>query len=176
MKVVDEENSNKPFGGKFVVLRGDFRKILFVVRKGSRYDIVKEEIDFSQLWKDCKFFKLLENMRLTSHESVESVVDIKEFVDWILKIGDGNMNLNEMVEGIIEIPQHLLIEHNDSRLLNLAEFVYPRFLHNMSNANFFHDGAILCPTTKCVDQVNEFIICLMPREEVTYLSSNIPFQ
>jgi len=34
-------------------------------------------------------------MRLTSQESIESVVDIKEFVDWILKIGDGNMNLNK---------------------------------------------------------------------------------
>jgi len=35
-------------------------------------------------------------MRLTSQESVESAGDIKEFVDWIIKIGDGNMNLNEM--------------------------------------------------------------------------------
>jgi len=37
----------------------------------------------------------------------------KNFVDWIPKIGDGKMNLNEMGEGIIEILKHLLVEHND---------------------------------------------------------------
>jgi len=76
-------------------------------------------------------------MRLISQESVESARDIKEFVDWILKIGDGNMNLNEIGEGIIEIPKHLLVENSDSPLLSLVEFVYPKFLDNMSNANFF---------------------------------------
>ena len=95
MKVVDEDNSNKLFDSKVVVLGCDFRQILQVDTNGSRYDIVKTTINFSQLWKYCKVFKLLENMRLTSQESIESVVDIKEFVDWILKIGDGNMNLNK---------------------------------------------------------------------------------
>jgi len=56
-----------------------------------------------------------------------------------------------MGERIIEIPKHLLVEHNDSPLLSLVEFVYPKFLDNMSNANFIYDGAILCPTTECVD-------------------------
>jgi len=97
-------------------------------------------------------------MRLTSQESVESVAYIKEFAYWILKIGSG------MGEDIIEILKHLLVEHSDSPLLSLFEFVYPKFLDNMSNANFFYDGFNTCPTTECVDQVNEFIICLMPRE------------
>jgi len=52
-------------------------------------------------------------MRLTSQELVESASDIKEYVDWILKFGDGNMNLNEMGEGIIQIPKHLLVKHSD---------------------------------------------------------------
>jgi len=82
------------------------------------------------------------------------------------------MNLKEIGENMIEIPKHLLIEHSDSPLLSLVEFVYPKFLDNMSNANYFDDGAILCPTTECVDQINEFILCLMPEEEVTYLSSD----
>jgi len=47
------------------------------------------------------------------------------------------MNLNEMGESIIEIPKHLLVEHSDSPLLSLVEFVYPKFLNNMNNANFF---------------------------------------
>jgi len=49
MKVVDEEDNNKSFDGKVVVLGGDFRQILRVDTKGSRYDIVKATINFSQL-------------------------------------------------------------------------------------------------------------------------------
>jgi len=105
MKVVDEKNSKKSFGGKVVVRGGDFRQILPVVKKGSRYDIVKAAINYSKLWKHCKVFTLSENMRLANQESVQSVAEIKEFAEWILKIGDGNMKLNENGEGIIEIPQ-----------------------------------------------------------------------
>ncbi|GAU22698.1 hypothetical protein TSUD_138210 [Trifolium subterraneum] len=41
MGKVDKENRNKPFGGKVVVLGGDFRQILPVIRKGSREWILK---------------------------------------------------------------------------------------------------------------------------------------
>jgi len=68
------------------------------------------------------------------------------------------------MEGIIEIPKHVLIEHIDSPLLSLVEFVYPKLMDNMSNANYFDDGVILCPMTECVHKVNEFIICLMSQE------------
>jgi len=44
----------------------------------------------------------------------------------------------------------------------------------MRNANYFDDGAILCPTTECVDEVNECTLCLMNGKEVTYLSSDTP--
>jgi len=59
-----EENLNKPFGGKVVMLGKDFRKILPVIRKGSRLDIMKSTINCSTLWKSCKVIKLTKNMRL----------------------------------------------------------------------------------------------------------------
>ena len=60
MRVVSEENALKPFGGKVIVLGGDFRQILPVVKKGLRYDIVKAIVNYSELWKHCKVFKLTE--------------------------------------------------------------------------------------------------------------------
>ena len=36
MKVINEENSNKPFDDKVIVFGGDFRQIWYVVIKGSR--------------------------------------------------------------------------------------------------------------------------------------------
>ena len=51
------QNAEKPFGGKVVVLGGDFRQILPIVRKGRREDIVQPSISKSYLWNDCNVFK-----------------------------------------------------------------------------------------------------------------------
>ncbi|KAI3837119.1 hypothetical protein MKW92_035174 [Papaver armeniacum] len=55
-----------PFGGKTVVLGGDFRQILPVVTKGSREQIVDASISRSTLWDKFKIFELTRNMRLSN--------------------------------------------------------------------------------------------------------------
>jgi len=176
MTTVSEENALKPFGGKVIVLGGDFRKILLVVKKGLRYDIVKAIVNYSELLKHCKVFKVTENMRLNSEKSKQTALEIKDFADWILHIGDGDMDLNELGQATIEKPQDILILNVEQPLLHLVEFVYPGYMLNLNSDGFFDDGAILCPTTECVDQVNDFILTLNPREEVTYSSSDSPCQ
>ncbi|XP_057723372.1 uncharacterized protein LOC130939271 [Arachis stenosperma] len=47
-------NEDLPFGGKVVVLGGDFRQILPVIPMGSRQDIVQATINSSYLWSSCK--------------------------------------------------------------------------------------------------------------------------
>ena len=50
MKNVDDTNNAKPFGGKVIVLGGDFRQILLIIKKGSRFDIIKAAINYAELW------------------------------------------------------------------------------------------------------------------------------
>jgi len=57
-KKVGKANSEKPFGKKVVVLGGDFRQILAVVRKGSIVEIIKATTCSSKIWKHCKVLKL----------------------------------------------------------------------------------------------------------------------
>ncbi|XP_073152982.1 uncharacterized protein [Henckelia pumila] len=52
------------FGGKPIVFGGDFRHILPVIPKGSRYDIVHATINLSYLWRHCTILRLTKNMRL----------------------------------------------------------------------------------------------------------------
>ena len=137
---------------------------------------MKATINYSKLWKHCKVLKFTENMRLKSHTLMQSQTEIKEFADWILHIGDGDMDLNELGRATIEIPQDILILNVEQPLLHLVEFVYPGYIQNLNSDGFFDDGAILCPTTECVDQVHDFILILIPGEEVTYLSSDSPCQ
>jgi len=75
------DNTHKPFGGLTVVLGGDFRQILLVVRKGSREDILAATVNASKLWKYCKVLKLTNNMRLRGSPNVEEQHDIKQFAD-----------------------------------------------------------------------------------------------
>ena len=70
---------------------------------------MKATVNYSKLWKHCKVLKLTENMRLKSHTSMQSQTEIKEFVDWILHIGNGDMELNELGQGSIEILEDILI-------------------------------------------------------------------
>ena len=86
------------------------------------------------------------------------------------------MDVNENGECMVEIPEELLIINTDVPLLSLVEFVYPQFVVNMMNPNYFDDGAILCPTNDSVEQVNDFMLSLLGGEEVTYLSSDTPCQ
>ena len=58
--------SDLPFGGKTVVLGGDFRQVLPVVRKGSRAQIVGASLRRSYLLESMRHLKLVRNMRAQS--------------------------------------------------------------------------------------------------------------
>ncbi|XP_020979664.1 uncharacterized protein LOC107641255 [Arachis ipaensis] len=69
MSVTDQHKTHQPFDGKVVILGGDFRQILPVIPKGSRYDILSSAINSSHLWSFCKLLKLHTNMRLLMSSS-----------------------------------------------------------------------------------------------------------
>ncbi|XP_057418813.1 uncharacterized protein LOC130713022 [Lotus japonicus] len=78
MRQEDESNMDKPFGGKVVVLGGDFRQILPVIPKGGRQDIVSATVNSSDLWKYCKVLKLTKNMRLRTTGIPNHKIILKE--------------------------------------------------------------------------------------------------
>lgn len=62
--------NSRPFGGKVIVLGGDFRQTLPVVPRGSRTDIVEVCLKSSPLWSHFEVFKLIENMRATGRDDI----------------------------------------------------------------------------------------------------------
>jgi ATP-dependent DNA helicase PIF1 len=79
--------SHLPFGGKTVVLGGDFRQVLPVVQKGSRAQIVSASLRRSYLQESMHHLKLVHNMRAQS--------DLW-FADYLLRIGGGTEEVKEM--------------------------------------------------------------------------------
>ncbi|XP_019198210.1 PREDICTED: ATP-dependent DNA helicase PIF4-like, partial [Ipomoea nil] len=91
MRAKNPKSLDMTFGGKTVVLGGDFRQILPVIPKGTRQDIVGASINASYLWRSCKVFRLTKNLRLRSLQSDTEVKEIEKFAKWIANIGDGTI-------------------------------------------------------------------------------------
>ena len=95
------EAASKPFGGKTVLLGGDFRQILPVIPQGTRQDTVAASISKSYLWASAEVYTLLINMRLSQAD--------KEFAEWILSVGNGTAATARCREGTNDEGDQFLI-------------------------------------------------------------------
>ncbi|XP_056856773.1 uncharacterized protein LOC108834192, partial [Raphanus sativus] len=168
-------NSDSPFGGKVIVFGGDFRQVLPVINGAARAEIVLAALNRSYLWEHCKVLKLTKNIRLlTCCLSVEDAKDLKEFSEWILKIGDGKVNEPNDGEAEIEIPREFLITDADEPIEAISKAVYGDSVSLQENKDpkFFQQRAILCPTNEDVNMINEYMLDRLPGEEKIYISAD----
>lgn len=92
------------FGGKVVILAGDFRQLAPVVRHGRRADKADACISRSHLWESVIVFPLTANLGSALHVTPENRTSIYEYVSWLTSLGDGtipspfpNPNLNHLI-------------------------------------------------------------------------------
>ncbi|XP_028752788.1 uncharacterized protein LOC114712419 [Neltuma alba] len=125
-------HSNLPFGGKCIIMGGDFRQILPVVPKGSRASVVNACICSSYLWSSCTIFTLTKNMRLTTLGSEEDKKKLEWFSKWLLDVGDGK--LGEPNDGTtdIEVPKALLVNDYEDTIEGIVSVIYGDVIANLS--------------------------------------------
>jgi len=119
------------FGGKVVVLGGDFRQILPVIPHGTRTDIVASTLKRSYIWSNVDVRHLTINMRaiLGSDESKENQ---QHFMNYLLRIGDGIESIFKFTtdyDELIEIKNVMIL-----KATNFDDFVN-EFYPNISNIN-----------------------------------------
>jgi len=168
LRFSDPQSGEKSFEGKTVVLGGDFRQILPAVAKGRREEIVDASINKSLLWKNCTIFTLTKNMRLQQNKGDSAT---KEFAQWILKIGDGELNDSES-GSFIDIPLDLIIQPKTHPINAIVNDIYPELQSKYTNAKYLEDRAILAPTNDDVQEINDYIIDLINVDDETYLSAD----
>ncbi|KAK9733479.1 hypothetical protein RND81_04G070500 [Saponaria officinalis] len=156
MRFSSEGDPEKPFGGKVVVLGGDFCQILPVVPKGSRQDIVYAFIRSSNLWKHCKSNK----------------EEIRQFLEYILRVGDGLEGGQNDGMANIKLPEDILIHPKSNPIAAIVESTYPSLKTHLGDPEYFKERAILAPTHDIVELVNEHMLALIPKGERVYLSSD----
>ncbi|KAK9665754.1 hypothetical protein RND81_14G133600 [Saponaria officinalis] len=171
MRFSDNGDCNQPFGGKVVVFGGDFRQILPVVPKGGRQDIVYASLCSSYLWHSCKVIFFL-NMRLQLGSSSSDEDEVREFSEWILKVGDGLIGPPNDGEVSIDLPEEILIMQSIDPISTIVHSTYPSLETHLGNTQYFQERAILAPTHDIVESVNDYVLGLIPGEERVYLSSD----
>ena len=114
-----------PFGGKVIVLAGDFRQLPTVIQKGSRAQIVSASFKKSCLWKNFKIMKLEENMRIRNSGNDQKLVD---FDNWLQQLGDGQLPSIEEDDSYITLPESLSVaideKEPDKHMNDAIEFTY----------------------------------------------------
>lgn len=131
--------NQQPFGGKVVILGGDFRQILPVVPGGSRVDIVDAAVTSTTLWTLFKPVKLKKNERASNDE---------DYAAWLLAVGDGSIDAPGTTE--LRLDSSMVV----SKIDQLINHCFGKDIEKPDS----HDAAILCPTNVSADFVNE--LCL----------------
>ncbi|KAM0864742.1 hypothetical protein ACQ4PT_043732 [Festuca glaucescens] len=171
----DPSLANVPFGGKIVVLGGDLRQILPVIEGGTRSQVVDAAITNSPLWHDIIVLHLTINMRLAVQTMDTNVKDEAEaFAAWVLSVGNGKVptvaKQGESEPTWITIPSEHLVHTDGDKVAAIVDSVYIDFLERYSDPTYLKERAILTPTNEIAEDVNEYVLSMVPAEEREYLS------
>ena len=160
------------FGGKVVVLSGDFRQTLSVVKGALRAGIIARCLNQHTLWSYIDVVKLTQNMRvMTSGNQRLMVWDqwLSIVADWL----DGE---------VIFLPEGRCLRINENtkkepraELKSLEQLIYtviPNLITNLEDSSWLEGRAILTPLNKDVDLINDTIVKKTHGQELVLLSAD----
>ncbi|XP_044591981.1 ATP-dependent DNA helicase pif1-like [Cotesia glomerata] len=138
-------NIDVPFGGKMMILGGDFRQLLPVLTHATRSEMVNLSIKYSHLWRNFHKFTLSQNMRALPEEI--------EFSQFLLDVGDGK--LNDVNDNLL-LPEECPVSKAD----NIVEYLYGNIIRTQC-FNELTGSVILSPRNVDVDIINEQVVELL---------------
>ncbi|XP_074301166.1 uncharacterized protein LOC141632519 [Silene latifolia] len=111
-------------------------------------------------------------MRLRGGDSCSELAQIKEFSEWILKVGDGVARDPNDWEVELELPKGILIQHTGDPIASIVDAIYPSLENQLSNPEYLQERAILEPTHEIVDLVNDYVLSRIDGPEKIYFTSD----
>jgi hypothetical protein len=152
------KKTDTPFGGKVLLLGGDFRQCLPVVKHGNRVKVIEATIKRSITWPDIQKLRLTQNMRASG----------QEFTDWLIQLGNGQLpNHPSLGKDVVEIPDDLIIQDVKS-LINHC-FGNPQNIC-LETIESMASSAILSPKNDNCLEINNTIIDEMQGELMEFKS------
>ena len=161
-----------PFGGKIVILAGDFKQCLPVVPGQSKAGIIKHSIIKSYLWQFFQVLELSVNMRVRASGDPH----LEQFDRWTLSIGNGDSSS-------IKVPATMIAtricpnskEHPNAEGEAMEKFcdkIFPDIAVNIGDPNWVEGRALLAPTNKEVQMLNDILSSRLPGSSEVYRSAD----
>ncbi|KAL3121183.1 hypothetical protein niasHT_006212 [Heterodera trifolii] len=137
-----------PFGGKAVVIGGDWKQLTPVVPGGGHLDQYNASVKNSALFKHFTTHRLVTNHRLQSGQ--------QQYRDFLRRVGTGAIN---DIQQRVKLPKQIVEPDRDA----LLQFVFPQELLDkpLENWQKLAERAILCPLNKETFELNNKIMDLM---------------
>ncbi|GJW73349.1 DNA helicase, partial [Tanacetum coccineum] len=150
------DTPNAFFGGKSVMLGGDFRQTLPVKKNASRNEIIGSSIAESYLWRHFKLCRLTENMRLSNGSMNKADREkVAMFAKWLLDIGDGHLGTPDELDpentSWVDIPDDYRIPDDENGLVNLIKFIYDDHTLQHPTPQELREKVIICSKNDVVD-------------------------
>lgn len=146
---------NIPFGGKVMLLTGDFRQCAPVSENENIEASILMSLKKSSLWPVFNPMALVENLRADANE--------REFKDWLLDIGNGRSHRYDG-EHMIRLPDRVVCRGS------LIDEVFGPGQLVLDDQNRLNN-AILCPTNKDSLEINEVILARLAGPNRSFLST-----
>jgi ATP-dependent DNA helicase PIF1 len=175
LSVNDASKKLLPFGGKTVVLGGDFRQVLPIVEGASRIEVLNSALIRSPLWQHITVLRLRENMRLANPALCpREKMELDMFAHWVLSIGNGTVPMEtreeEVIPSWLSLPSDIALLPTSDYISGIIDAIYDSFHDNFSDVSYLAQRAIVCPTNKVADSVNDILFSMVPGDETIFQS------
>ena len=150
------KNEEVPFGGKCLVLGGDFRQCLPVIPHGTSAQQASACLKACRLWHHVEQLSLINNIRAAGDP---------EFAPWLLRVGDG-------LDGAI-----VDLDHHGIRLAySQEELIDDTFGTEINALTLTHlrKTVILAPTNRTTLELNDRVINKIPGDSTHRFSIDTP--
>ena len=135
-----------PFGGKKIILGGDFKQLACVLNYSTEYSIflacIKNSLNFS---KFAKHFLTINQRQ-----------DNADFSNFLLKIGLGKLNINNTI--LVKISKAFFVKGS------IIDVIFDKIETN------FYNNIILSTTNECVEKINRMVLDLNENKTIEYFS------
>ena len=164
------------FGGKVLLLCGDFKQIPPVIPGASSNIVINSSI------KKCKLFTYATQLKLITNERLRKQLregqlneqqkkKLKRFDEWLNAIGNDSTKYSDIHERAIEIPQQFISKtKTETEMINQ---IYNNINAYNSNPDYYLNKCILTPLNKSVDIINDICLQKIQNEQEMTLKSLI---
>ena len=155
--------NTRPFGGVTIILGGDFRQVLPVIRHGNAGAVIDACMKRSNRWHLFNTVHLTENVRVKKQQGNPA------YAEWLLRLGNGNVPVVEGTDDVIELPPKMC---EPCDVDAAVDFAFPHLALHYHDASWIRDRAILAPHNATVQTLNDECLRRIPGEIVCLESAN----